>query len=149
MSERLTGHVTAVGSDRAGRYADVAVETSACQRCASGRGCGAALFSGTRGTLRVRIEPGSDGVPLTGDEVVVATSGHSLLRASATVYGLPLSGLIAGALLAAALSVNDIVAVALSLAGLAAGWMVARARAQSVCIAPTLKPVQRPGGYGA
>lgn len=59
----------------------------------------------------------------TGDNVVLGLDERALLRAAASLYGLPLAGLLAGSLLGAVLggSANDAAVLAGSISGLAAG----------------------------
>lgn len=58
-----------------------------------------------------------------GDDVVLGLDERGLLRAAASLYGLPLAGLLAGSLLGAVLggSANDAAVLAGSISGLAAG----------------------------
>lgn len=127
--ETVTGQVVAVGHNGAARRADVRVDAGAgCSRCASGRGCGAALF-GARGGVRqlnVAVPSGID--VAAGDRVTLALDSQNVLGAAVVVYGGPLAGAAAGALAAALGGYGDAAGAAAVLAGLGAGLFLARRR---------------------
>jgi sigma-E factor negative regulatory protein RseC len=107
----------------------VEVEPGAgCARCAAGKGCGAGLFGASRRKRQIElIAPGGrDYAP--GDVLGLALPGRNLLRAALLVYGLPLLGAAAGAGAALLANSSEPVAVMASLAGLAAGFLLARWR---------------------
>lgn len=102
------------------------VEVSAeqvCQRCASGKGCGAGI--GMSGTDLKKIEvPLGDGDDLQeGQAVELRMQEGGLLRAAAVVYGWPLLGGLLGA--AVGLSRSEASAALLALCGMLAGWLLA------------------------
>lgn len=130
----VTGRVAALVEDAGTLEADIAVATKlACARCRAGRGCGAGLpgVGGGERVLRVAVPRG---VELTaGDPVTLRISGPALLAAAAIAYGLPLAGLLLGALLGHLLVPGDAGAVLAALAGLLAGAGFARRRAARFC----------------
>ncbi|MDJ0700960.1 MAG: SoxR reducing system RseC family protein [Woeseiaceae bacterium] len=117
-------HGTVISISSAGVTLDVDA-TLACARCASGKGCGAAYFAkdGNR-QIRAQLLPGLR--VREGQQVKVELAGSNLLRAAMLVYGVPLTGAVAGASLAWALQAGDLVAAALAIAGIGAGLMVSR-----------------------
>lgn len=115
-------------------YAELIVEAApACQRCASGRGCGAGAFRGRRESCQVRVEV-PDGLGLSaGDVVNVEAGGQSLLRASAAAYGLPLAGMLAGAVTGALLSQSEGPVIAFAVLGLVAGFAAGKRSLRATC----------------
>lgn len=132
--EEVTGRVTALVEGRSSLEADIAVATNvACARCRAGRGCGAG-FPGAAGRerqLRVAVPKGIKLV--VGDAVTLHVSGSALLAAAAIAYGLPLAGLLAGALLGHVLVPGDLGGVTTALVGLVGGGWMARRRAARFC----------------
>ena len=119
-------HGTVISISAAGVTLDVDA-TLACARCASGKGCGAGYFvRGRDRELRARLLPGVQ--VREGQRVQVELAGSNLLRAAVLVYGVPLAGAVAGALLAWTLQAGDLVAAALAIAGIGAGLVVSRLR---------------------
>jgi positive regulator of sigma E activity len=96
----------------------------ACQRCASGKGCGAGI--GLSGTAAKRIEvPLADGDdPGEGQTVTLKMQEGGILRVAAIVYGWPLLGALLGA--AGGFSRSEASAAVLALCGMLAGWLLAR-----------------------
>ncbi len=127
-----TGTIAAL--DESAGEADVIVDgASPCARCAEGRGCGAGIFTGRDGQQHLRLTV-PDGMSLAvGDTVTVSMQGRTLLVASALAYGLPLAGLLGGALIAALLSVSEGIALMFAGAGLAAGIVLGRRRLSAAC----------------
>lgn len=80
------------------------VRRSACGGCSAQKGCGQALlnreFEGRRG--RIRILPGACAVSQfsVGDHVLLDIPDEIILRGSLVAYGLPLLGMLAGAMAA-------------------------------------------------
>jgi sigma-E factor negative regulatory protein RseC len=110
--------------------AEVIVERRACPRCATGRGCGAGLIAGKGSDIALTV-PVADGLDVApGDSVALSLERGLLSRGVLVLYGLPLSGLVGGAGIAALIGAGDAVAVVsitLGLVGgLAAGRRVAR-----------------------
>ena len=122
-----SGKIVAVGSTSA--LVEVA-RTPACPRCAAGKGCGAGLLSGTQKAAVLEVPLVERSGLRVGDEVVLVLKPLYLLRATLLVYGLPLAGIVsaltAGWLVSRPLT--DGAAVALAVAGLAAGLIAGRWR---------------------
>ena len=129
-----TGTVAALASEDGRATVEVVVEgASPCARCASGKGCGAGIFTGQGGQQRLRL-PVPDGLTFAvGEAVTVSMQGSTLLMASVLAYGLPLAGLLAGGTVALLLSAGEILASGLALAGLAAGFAISRQRLRATC----------------
>ena len=123
------GTIVAIVRDSGGTRAlvDVAAE-AVCARCAAGRGCGAGILSRGPGNRCLEV-PVDDDVELAAGDVVSISLAHgNVLRAALFVYGLPLAGAAAAALLAYLLDLGDGGAAALALGGLLAGAMISRYR---------------------
>lgn len=107
-----------------------AVEPSGCGAC-DGQGCGsrrlAEMFQ--RGERLFRVD--SDLALRVGDRVIVGIADGSVLRSAGRAYGVPLAGMLAGALLAQAFWPGDAAAVA----GLAAGGVVGVFGSRGVTVA--------------
>lgn len=137
--ETVAGQVVSIERDRAGGAADVVVDAAAgCSRCASGRGCGAALFGARGGARRLCVALPPNVAVAVGDRVTLALDSRGLLGAAVIVYGWPLAGAAAGALVAALDGRGDAAAVLAALAGMAAGGFLARRR---LCKAGCLRTV--------
>jgi sigma-E factor negative regulatory protein RseC len=95
---------------------------SACGRCALRSGCGHGLLDGMRRSRSLHLRlPRTGALPLeVDDRVVLGIAEGAILRASARMYGLPLSGLVVGALTGEALG-GDLLAGILGVTGLVAG----------------------------
>lgn len=101
---------------------------AACSACGGGRGCALRWLSSTDGVLEVALPTAGDRPLAPGDGVVLEVAEGELLRAAALAYLPPLAGLLAGAVLArTVLPGAEMAALALSVAGLAAGWALSRA----------------------
>ena len=102
-----------------------AVEPSGCGTC-GGQGCStrrlAELFRRTPRQFLVD----SDIALSPGDRIVVGIADGSVLKSAFRAYGLPLSLMLAGALLAQAFWPGDGAALAGLLLGGALGWLLAR-----------------------
>ena len=122
------------GDDRQ-RFALVDVDVSqACPRCASGKGCGAGIFSAGTPTRRVEASVPISAALEIGDTVGLALAPQRVLLAACTIYGVPLLGAAAGVTVAYAFGFGDSGAAVSALAGLAAGLGVARWRLSERCI---------------
>ena len=99
------------------------VQQSSCGACAARKGCGHASLAEIGKPIRLWI-PTSE--PLQEGQTVLLDLPDGALAASATtLYGLPLIGMIAGALLGQA-SGSDSMALLGAVGGLGAGFLVAR-----------------------
>lgn len=107
----------------------VEVEQGGCGRCHEKGGCGGHHLTQTfcSGPRRYRVE-NAIGAEV-GDMVSVAVAAGTLRRGANLVYGLPVLGLIAGAVVGAALA-GDAGAMAGSLVGLAGAFLVVSRRAR-------------------
>lgn len=125
MGEKLwqVGEVSAVE----GRLARIRLTpASSCERCLTGRGCGAGVFSGmfARRAVDVTIVNTVDALP--GQRVLIGVTGAALARAALRLYGIPLFGFMAGVLLAVwAMPADRSGDVFADLLALAAGFAVA------------------------
>ena len=97
-----------------------------CARCAAGKGCGAGVAATSPGArpLEARLSPGLQ--VAAGQDVRIELAPRNLLMAAIVVYGAPLAGAVAGALLAWTSSAGDLVAAGFTAAGLAAGILASR-----------------------
>lgn len=126
------GKVVSVSDDALGTVAIVEVTAEiACERCRSGKGCGAGLLGGPSAEKQVRARVATDLEIHRGDRVSVALEPQHLLRAAAIVYGYPLLGGLLAAIAALALGFGDVMAALAALTGLVAGIVLARVRIQS------------------
>ena len=99
-----------------------------CERCASGKGCGAGLLAGEAAPRRVEALVARQLELRVGDRVRLELAGESVLRAAGLVYGLPLAGALAGAGLAWWSGAGDAGAALAALAGGVAGIATGRRR---------------------
>jgi positive regulator of sigma E activity len=124
-----TGRVLSLVDSPDGVRAVVAVaEAPVCPRCAAGKGCGAGLLATPQGehNIEVNVPPGM--AVAINDDVEVSLAPDNILRAALIVYGMPLSGALAGAALAYAAGFGDEGAVGAALLGLGAGLAIGRYR---------------------
>jgi sigma-E factor negative regulatory protein RseC len=135
---RESGAVTASADGRASVRPR---SREACPRCAAGEGCGAGLNAWL---LSDRLDLVDciydDGPPQPGETVTMEIEDRSLLIAAALAYGLPLLGLLAGAVLARLGGMGEPGAVLAATTGLLAGGVVARLLARRERIARSLMP---------
>lgn len=130
----VTGRVVAIVDADDVREAVVAIAaSSACARCREGRGCGAWLPGSGTGETRLRVTVPSGLQLAEGDRVTVHMSGPALLTAAGIAYGLPLAGLLLGALLGHLFVPGDLPALFSALTGLMTGAWLARRRAAGSC----------------
>ncbi len=121
------GQVISVNVDDACVTAVVEVNTMvACERCESGRGCGAGLLGSQSAGKRLEANVASDLQLKSGDTVRIVLEPGNVLRAAVLVYGYPLSGAVLAALVALMLGFGDVAAAVAALLGLLAGFLVAR-----------------------
>ena len=105
------------------------VRSSSCGQCGAGDECGTGLIDrwiNARMTdIRIRR---TDNTPVcVGDQAQIGIEDHAVLRASLIGYGLPLLGLLLGAVLGAAVSAgDDAVSMLAGFSGLIAGLVGAR-----------------------
>lgn len=122
-----TGRVLSLVDSPDGARAVVAVhDLPACPRCAAGKGCGAGLLTVSDGERKVEARVPRDLVVSVADVVELSLAPDNVLRAAAIVYGVPLLGALAGALVAYGTKAGDVGAAGAALLGLAAGLFLSR-----------------------
>jgi len=108
---------------------------AACERCASGKGCGAGLLGGGTGTRRVNALVATELEVHRGDWVSIVLEPRHLLRASIVVYGYPLVGALFASMIARYSGLGDATSAAAALAGLISGVVLAKLRlGKSQCL---------------
>lgn len=127
-----------------GGIAWVQCETQAgCARCAAGEGCGAGLFAkllrGRLQELPVNVPTELAGRITAGDPVLLGLSVSAIQNASLLLYGVPLAGLLLGAIGGSQVLMGDAGAFVGALAGLCAGLWFARWR--GAALGERLEPV--------
>ena len=123
------GQIVSISDDRSQRQVIVAVDAAAvCERCESGKGCGAGLLGKQAGARRLEASVVENLDIGLGDLVSIALEPRNVLRAAIIVYGYPLSGAVLAAFAAYAAEFGDIAAALAALCGLVVGILVARAR---------------------
>lgn len=127
--EQAFGRVIAIRDADSSLCAEVEVRGGVtCARCASGRGCGAALLGASHRNRRVEARIGSGIEVREGDEVRIELSPRRLLLASWLVYGVPLFGALIAASAAHLAELQDPYTALAALSGVGAGLFVARRR---------------------
>lgn len=122
-----SGRVSRVEGDRVW----VTCRPATCRACMEGRGCGAGVFAALLSRRDSNVEAVQGVSARPGDCVVLGLDERQLLGAAWRLYGIPLTGLIAGAL-AGALSggaENDGAVLVGGLAGLGLAILAQRRRA--------------------
>ena len=126
------GQVVSVSTDDSGGKAIVEVESVVvCERCESGRGCGAGLMGRQAGEKRVEAIVAKNLDLQSGDLVSIALEPRHILRAALVVYGSPLLGAVLAAIVAFSMGLGEAEAVLAALVGLLAGILVAKVRLQN------------------
>jgi sigma-E factor negative regulatory protein RseC len=122
-----TGTIFSLVTGEQGARALVDVDAGlVCPRCAAGKGCGAGLLGANAGPRRVAAVVAEHRALATGDRVELVLASSSVLHAALIVYGLPLLGAVAAAVVAYVLALGDGGATLAVSAGLLAGWSVSR-----------------------
>jgi len=110
-------------------HATIAVDVStACPRCAAGKGCGAGILAAGRITRQVQVPVDPELGLVEGDVVDLTLAPKHILRAAVIVYGLPMLGALAAAATAYAVALGDAGAAVAALVGLACGMLLGRWR---------------------
>ncbi|MDH4054650.1 MAG: SoxR reducing system RseC family protein [Gammaproteobacteria bacterium] len=126
------GKVVSVSDDALGTVAIVEVTAEiACERCRSGKGCGAGLLGRQAAEKQVKARVAFDLDIHRGDRVTVSLEPQHLLRAAGIVYGYPLLGGLLAAVIALFLGLGDVMAALVALTGLLAGIGFARIHVQN------------------
>lgn len=118
-----------------------------CQRCVSGKGCGAGLLGGQDGKRRLEVSLPTEYRLLPGDRVILEMSSKNLLRAATLAYGLPLAVMVLALMLGSALAgpLEELTAVFLAATGLAGGIGISRWRLAGECannFMPEIRAIQ-------
>lgn len=126
------GQIVSTHTDDSGTRAVVEVESVAvCERCESGRGCGAGLIGRESRDRRIEAIVVENLEVAEGDRVNVVLEPRHILRASIIVYGYPLGGAVFAAMLAFGVGLSDIAGAIAALVGIASGVCIARYRLRS------------------
>lgn len=128
----MTDPVATVVSVADGRARVEIADSSACPRCAAGKGCGAGIFGSTRESIALTVRV-ADGLQVaTGDRVTLSLAPTGLVQAALFVYGAPLGGLLLASGTAYLLldPLTDMIALGFSACGLLAGGIVGRVLAR-------------------
>ena len=130
--------------DASSEPAHAVVEVAAafrCERCASGKGCGAGLLAGDATPRRVDALVARQLDIHVGDRVRLELAGDNVLRAAGLVYGLPLGGALVGAALAWWSGGGDAAAALAAMAGALAGIAAGRRRLRRETCLQQFRPV--------
>ena len=131
-----------MSDDHSHRQVIVEVESVVvCERCESGKGCGAGLLGQSKGDRRVAATVAENLEVRNGDLVSIELAPRNVLRAAIVVYGYPLSGAVLAAFVAYAAELGDIAAALAALSGLVAGILVAKFRLQKTRCLRDFTPV--------
>ncbi len=123
------GQIVSMSTDRSHRQVVVEVESVVvCERCKSGKGCGAGLLGQRSGDRRIDATVADNLEVRNGDLVSIVLEPRNVLRAAIIVYGYPLSGAVLAAYVAYAAELGDIAGAFAALFGLVAGILIAKVR---------------------
>jgi sigma-E factor negative regulatory protein RseC len=123
------GHVVSVHSDDSGSRAIVEVDSQVvCERCESGKGCGAGLLGRDSGDKHVEAVVAENLAVETGDLVSIVLTPRNILRAAVIVYGYPLFGAVSAAAIVYGVGLGDASGAIAALLGLVSGVLLARHR---------------------
>ena len=121
-----------MGADRSERQVVVEIDSVVvCERCESGKGCGAGLLGQHSGDRRVQALVAGQLEVGNGDLVSIMLEPRNVLRAAIIVYGYPLSAAVMATFVAYSTGLGDIAAALAALSGLACGILVAKVRLQN------------------
>jgi sigma-E factor negative regulatory protein RseC len=127
--ENLQGKIISIARNANGARATIDVDAGViCPRCAEGKGCGAGVFGASDQPRRIEAMLATGLDVSIGDSVSLSLGSRNLLQAAIIVYGWPLFGAAAGAVLALFAGFGDTGAVLAALAGLMLGALLARKR---------------------
>lgn len=116
----------AIVKRRDGRLVELELQrNSTCGQCELSKSCGTGALGRLLGHRRKPILIETDHQVEPGDELVLGLSESALVKASLTVYGFPLLGMICAGLLAALAAVPEIVVAAAAVAGFLGGYKLA------------------------
>lgn len=127
--EQAFGRVIAIQTASSPSSAEVEVSGGVtCARCASGRGCGAALLGSNNKNRRIAARIASGVIVQQGDEVCLELASRRLLQASWLVYGTPLAAAMLASTAGYLAGLPDLYAALAALGGGGAGVIIARSR---------------------
>jgi positive regulator of sigma E activity len=136
------GQIVSMSNDHSHRQVVVEVASVVvCERCESGKGCGAGLLGQVSGDRLVAATVAENLEVRNGDLVSIELAPRNVLRAAVVVYGYPLSGAVLAAFVAYAVELGDIAAALAALSGLVAGILVAKIRLQKTHCLRDFTPV--------
>ena len=138
--ESVVGKVSSVRD----RVATIVVDSPiGCHRCATGKGCGAGLLTGTEKLRQIEIVVPAGMNLHVGSGVRLAVAPRDLLRAASIAYGLPLVTMLAFIGLARALfgAMDDLPAILVAAVGLLAGLVAGRQLLKTEAACRYLVPV--------
>ena len=126
------GQIVSVSADRSRRQVVVEIDSvPVCERCESGKGCGAGVLGQRSGDRRVEATVAEKLDVRKGDLVSIMLEPRNVLRAAIIVYGYPLTGAVLAAFFAFGIGLGDIAAAVAALSGLVAGILIAKVRLQN------------------
>ena len=135
------GIVTGVLHAAGGRRATVEVDAATiCDRCASGKGCGAGLWMDAGRSRQVEAVVDERLELVVGDTVQLKLAPRSIAGAAVHAYGAPLLGAVTAVAVAHGMALGDAETAAASLAGLAAGSFASRLYVQRPSCLARLEP---------
>jgi sigma-E factor negative regulatory protein RseC len=150
--EHPCGTVRSVLGTAEGERVIVEVDVRAvCSRCAAGKGCGAGLLTGKGNRRQIEARARTGLALAAGDTVELELAPRELLRAAATVYGIPMLGALLAAAAAYGLALGEAAAAIAALAGLGTGllasrWYLGRPACMARFIPTVTARVENPGG---
>ena len=140
--EQAFGRVIAIQTASAPSSAEVEVRGGVtCARCASGRGCGAALLGSNneKRCIAARIATGIN--VQEGDEVCMELASRRLLQASWLVYGTPLAAALVASAAAYLTNLPDPYAAVAAVVGAGVGVVIARSRLRKTTCLRQFMPI--------
>ena len=117
---------SAIVTRRDGRLVELELQrNSTCSRCELSKGCGTGALGRLLGHRRKPILIETDHLLEAGDELVLGLSESALVKASLTIYGLPLLGMVCAGMLAALAALPEILVALAAVAGFYVGYRIA------------------------
>ncbi|MDH3634389.1 MAG: SoxR reducing system RseC family protein [Gammaproteobacteria bacterium] len=117
---------TAIVTRRDGRLVELELQrNSTCGQCELSKGCGTGALGRLLGHRSKPILIETDHQLEPGDRLELGLSESALVKASLTIYGLPLLGMVCAGLLAALVAAPEVIVALAALAGFFAGYKLA------------------------